>query len=515
MIILYHNNYKITEVTSTEIGSFPNEINRNVVSVLLDLAHNYTNEILVWCHESERQNLNSAEIETLFHHKKILVSYNPAISSYLGRLVGYIEDTPYIKINKEVKYATWQMSSNVGAVHASVLNACKNDIKSETNFDYFLNSFARRAMIHGLFCYSEPKLLLQISMSNRTEKSNLFEFFKFTKQHYRIRWILVLFFNLGFYEKRFPVVPLVFSLLYQRRKLNPELLNRVPLESNKKMSSEGTIDVLIPTIGRRDYLLDVLNNLASQTHCPMSVILIEQNQDKNSQSELEFIKSKKWPFVIKHHFTHQTGACNARNIGLSMLESEFVFLADDDIVFENDLLENALKTFQSTGNEAFLVACLLKTQTVIPQLPKQFAVFGAGHAFVKVSTIENLRFNMGYEFGFGEDNDFGMQLRNQGFDILYTSTSVITHLKAPVGGFRTKPVLRWQNDPIQPKPSPTVMLFRLLYDTDEQLLNYKTTIFFKNLNKNFFKNPLQYIKIFKKRWNKSVYWATELKKQQV
>jgi GT2 family glycosyltransferase len=159
----------------------------------------------------------------------------------------------------------------------------------------------------------------------------------------------------------------------------------------------------------------------------------------------------------------------------------------------------------------FLVACHLESQTVIPHQIKQFAVFGAGHAFVKSSCIKNLKFNMGFEFGFGEDADFGMQLRNNGFDILYISTSTILHLKAPMGGFRTKPVLSWQNDKIQPKPSPTVMLYRLLYDTEEQIRNYKSMIFIKNLNSSFLLNPFSYTKIFKQKWNRSVYWANELK----
>lgn len=512
MIVFYHNKNSVTEIVSTETGNFPND-NRNIVAVLLDFADKYKDEILVWCHQSEKDNLNIAEIQNLFHHKKFLFSYNPS-ANYFDRHLGYIEDSPYIKINKEVKYATWQMSSRVGAVHTSVINACKSDLKPENNFDYFLNSFGRRAMINGLLCYSEPKLLLQKSNLKQLHKSNIQELFKFTKQHYRTRWIFLLFFNLLIFEKKFPLVPLLVSLFYSKRNFNPEKLNQILLESNRKNIKQGTIDVLIPTIGRKEYLLNVFNNLASQTHLPKNVIVIEQNPEANSNSELDFIQNEKWPFAIKHHFTHQTGACNARNIGLPMIESEFTFFADDDIVFENDLLEKAMHTFQSTGNEVFLVACHLKSQTVIPQLPKQFPVFGAGHAFVKSVCFKDLKFNMAYEFGFGEDNDFGMQLRNKGFDILYISTTRILHLKAPIGGFRTKPVLKWQQDEIQPKPSPTVMLFRLLHDTEEQLSNYKTTLFFKNLNKSFFLNPFKYIKTFRQKWNRSIYWANELNKQQ-
>jgi glycosyltransferase involved in cell wall biosynthesis len=442
----------------------------------------------------------------------MLFSFNPS-GNYFDRRLGYIEDSPFIKINKKVKYASWQMSSHIGAVHASVINACKKDLKTESNFDYFLNSFARRTIGEGLFCYSEPKLLLQERALKESQQSSLFGLFKFTKQHYRTRWIFLLFFNLLVFEKKFPLLPFLLSLFYSKRKLNPELLNKIPLDSHKKIIEIGTIDILIPTIGRKEYLYNVLNNLVMQTYLPQNVIIIEQKPDVNSTSGLFFIQNQEWPFSIKHHFTHQTGACNARNIGLPMIESEFTFFADDDIVFENDLLENAMQAFQSTGNEIFLVACLLKSQTLIPQPPRQFAVFGAGHAFVKSRCFKNLKFNMAYEFGFGEDNDFGMQLRNKGFDVLYISTSRILHLKAPFGGFRTKPDLKWEQDEIQPKPSPTVMLFRLLYDTREQLSNYKTTLFFKNLKKSFFQNPFKYIKTFRQKWDRSLFWANELKKQ--
>lgn len=513
MIIIHHNKSKVTEIVSTETGIFPSKINRNIAEVLIDLTDKFRDEIVVWCHESERDNLNVSTIETLFHHKKSLFSYSSSTNNFLDNRLGYFEDSPFIKINKEVRYATWQMNSCVGAVHASVINACKKDLNAKDNFDYFLNSFAKSAMPHGLLCYSEPRLLMQNKVVESKIKSNSYELFRFTKQHYKTRWVFLLFFNLLLFEKQFQVVPFVFSLFYRKRNFNSESLNQIALASNKKIIEQGTIDVLIPTIGRKDFLLNVLNNLASQTYLPKNVIVIEQNTLENSQSDLDFIQNSKWPFVIKHHFTNRSGVCNARNIGLTMVESEFTFFADDDIVFENDLLEKALLTFQRTGNEVFLVACHLESQTVIPHQIKQFAVFGAGHAFVKSTCFTDLKFNVAYEFGFGEDNDFGMQLRNKGYDILYVSTSKILHLKAPIGGFRTKPTVLWQDDSIQPKPSPTVMLFKLFYDTKEQLLNYKVTLFFKNLNMEFIFNPVKYIRLFNKKWTRSIFLANELNNQ--
>ena len=120
---------------------------------------------------------------------------------------------------------------------------------------------------------------------------------------------------------------------------------------------------------------------------------------------------------------------------------------------------------------------------------------------------------MGFEFGYGEDGDFGMQLRNQGHDVLYLPEPEILHLKAPVGGFRTKPVLQWQKDDIQPKPSPTIMLYQLLHATPAQTNSYKTILFFKYYRLQKIKNPIRYYYNFQKQWERSVFWANELKRQ--
>ncbi|MGV9003495.1 glycosyltransferase family 2 protein [Flavobacterium sp.] len=510
MIILYHNDSIITEIFSTEGNDFSGEINKNIIEILFKLSNRFEDEILVWCDRNEKDNLNVAEIQSLFHHNKFMFSYNSSPDNFFDRRLGYIEDSPYIKINKEVRYATWQMCSQVGALHSSVINACKNDLNAEKSFDYFLNSFAKRAITSGLFCYSEPRLLLNRTEKLSNKRANLQELFKFTKQHYKTRWVLLLLINLFFYEKKIVILPFLSSFFYKKRTFNPSRLDSISLESSKKIIEAGTIDVLIPTIGRKTYLLDVLNNLASQTYLPTNIIIIEQNPLENSTSELDYIHNKNWPFVIKHHFTNQPGACNARNIGLDMVESEFTFFADDDIVFENNLLQNVIQSFKSIGNEVLLVSIHLASEEIIPQSPRQFSPFGTCHAFVKTNCIRGLKFNMGLEFGYGEDYDFGMQIKERGFDFIYLSTFKILHLKAPMGGFRTKPVLKWHNQKIQPKPSPTIMLVRLTYETTEQIRSFKTTLFLKNLNRNFFKNPSRYIKLFEEKWHASIYWANKL-----
>ena len=45
--------------------------------------------------------------------------------------------------------------------------------------------------------------------------------------------------------------------------------------------------------------------------------------------KLDYLTSEEWPFVIKHIFTHQSGACNARNLALAQMTSEWFYNRKD------------------------------------------------------------------------------------------------------------------------------------------------------------------------------------------
>lgn len=511
MIVIYHSNAKIREVLKDGNQKIDFDSQSSLAKGLYNIAKYFPDEKIVWCHLDCKANLNLEGIVILFHHNQLMLSFNPNVHSFLGREIGYVEQSPFIKINKYVTYPTWQMSSAVGVIHASVLITLKDSIPLDTDFDYYLNSVAKLAMPLGLICYSEPQLL---SGSNTwvTPKASNCNLFKFVKQHYKTRWVFLLFLNLFLYERKVAVFPFIFSFFYFKRKLKINFLDDIYVQSTKETVALGTIDVIIPTIGRKQYLYDVLQDLAKQTHLPEKVIIVEQNPLESSISELDYLNTENWPFAIKHIFTHQAGACNARNLALAEVESEWVFLADDDNRFDATLLSDIFFNIKKYGVESITTAYPQVHEFHYNKNVMQSLSFGAGNSFIKSKFINTVQFNRGYEFGYGEDNDFGMQLRNRGVDVLYVPNPKIVHLKAPIGGFRTKPVLQWQSETIQPKPSPTVMLYQLLHQTKEQRLGYKTTLFFKFYSKQTIKNPLRYLISFKKQWNQSMFWVTKLKK---
>jgi GT2 family glycosyltransferase len=512
MIILYHNGVTIVEVANVTGFNIDKASHKSIASVLVEVANEYPEEVLVWCHQSFKEELNLSGIQNLLHHKKLLLSYNPSVVSFLDSAMGYIDASLFIHINKAVPFATWQMSSVVGCVHAEVLLASNNEILIHKNFDYYLCSLGKILMPKGLLCYSEPRLLSRKLKVGKT-KTSRFTLFRFVKQHYKTRWVFLLLFNLMIYERKFHVLPFLFSFFYKNRSEAIINLDSIKVQSTRMVVDQGSVDVIIPTIGRKNYLHDVLKDFSNQTFLPNKIIIVEQNPEASSTSELGYLTHEKWPFEIQHIFIHQAGACNARNLALKQTQSEWVFLADDDNRFGATLVSDIFNKIEQYGNLVLTTAYPQVNEIKKYQKVIQWPTFGAGNSFVRRDLLDKVRFNPAFEFGYGEDSDFGMQLRNQGQDVLYLPEPEILHLKAPIGGFRTKPILQWQNDPIQPKPSPTIMLYQMLHHTHKQICGYKTILFFRYYQYQKIKNPFQYYIHFQKQWKRSVFWANALKQQ--
>ncbi len=93
---------------------------------------------------------------------------------------------------------------------------------------------------------------------------------------------------------------------------------------------------------------------------------------------------------------------------------------------------------------------------------------------------------------------------NKIFDIWSDNVSVVYTIN-------NKHVVKQLIDLVQPKPSSTVMLYKLLHNMRQQRLGYKTTLFFKYYRRQLVKKPIQYWRNFNKQWQQSMFWTTKLK----
>ncbi len=513
MIIVLHTNYRVVQIIDANKRTILHEfVGKNITQVIMDVSSISSEDYIVWCHTNFKFNLNYDAIKNIFHHNRVFASFNPCENDYLPKEIGYVERSYYLKLKKNVTFPTWLMSSCVGGVHASVIQNLRKELQPNNNFDFFLSSLAKRAMVEGLFCYSEPKLLTENKKNEcAINQASIYTLFKFVKQHYKWVWVFFLAFSYFIYQRRIMVLPLIRSLFYRKLSTNFDL-EKIKIKSSRQVINNREIDVIIPTIGRKKYLYDVLKDLSKQTLLPQNVIIVEQNAKPNSISDLDYLATETWPFQIKYKFINQTGVCNARNLALSEVESEWTFLGDDDNRFDAKLLESMFNEVEKLGTKVGTTVYLQQDEIQTYLKTAQTSIFGAGNSLVKSSLLSKVSFDKRYEFNYGEDTDFGMQLRHLGEDVIYFANIKITHLKAPIGGYRTKVNQLWDNDIVKPKPSPTIYFLYNKYFTTQQLQGYKLLLAIRLFRSNRFKNPFSFVKQFKKQWNRSQFWSIELTK---
>jgi len=483
--------------------------------VFWKLAKEYPDEIITWCEEEFENYLNLDSWNEVFHHDLIMASY-ALKTDYLPNTIGYIDQLPFVNVNREVQYATWRMSTDVGGIKAKVLLQFREMFGQIGDFGYLLNSIAKLGQQSGLFCYSAPQLIQPELQQSVTEKeikvqAGNGELFSFVQAHYKNIRLWLLFWCFVRYEKSFPIGAFIMAH-FQKKYFKKDIdLSWIELRSNRKGNPGTSIDVIIPTLGRKQYLLQVLEDLKVQSLLPKKVIVVEQNPVPDSQSELPELQTQSWPFEVVHHFTNKTGACHARNMALEEIDSDWVFFNDDDNRIEKDVLENALQEIKRIAADLLTLKYSQEGEEFVFDKIKQWGTFGAGNSIVAGKFASKIKFDEAYEYGYAEDKDYGMQLRNAGCDIIYHPDIEILHLKAPRGGFREINLPPWEQD--KPKPSPTLMIYAKKYYTHEQLKGFKTELFLRYYFRQEIRNPFKYLKRMKESWRKSEDWAEKMKQE--
>ncbi len=419
---------------------------------------------------------------------------------------GYVEDSPFINTDSTNKYPTWVLNGDLVAIHSSLINKLPLDFFQKRTFRYNVLSLSKLLRGQGITCTQLPVLE---DFKNRLKDISTESLYAFVSQHYKKRWIFLLLINHIIYDHRVPLYAFAKALFLKLRKCDVDVFS---LQNVHNINEQSMLeyDVIIPTMGRSTYLENVLDDLNNQTITANKIIIYEQNPKTNSISDLDFLQQKDYKFNIEHIFTHQTGACNARNKAISLSVAEWVLLFDDDVRIDTDFSSEVAKFLDNTTFKCVTFACLQQGEKETMKAYKQWESFGSGCSIVHRDVLEKCSFDMALEHGYGEDVDYGMQVRRAGYDVIYAPQIQISHLKAPMGGFREKHLFPWQDERIKPKPSPQIMYHRTKNYTTEQLKGYKLVLFFKTFGTSKTKNPFTHFKRFQEAWNVSKKRASQL-----
>ncbi|GAA4316408.1 glycosyltransferase family A protein [Pontixanthobacter gangjinensis] len=508
--MIYLNHIKGKELISAEKGDKVIELTSvKLVEAFWELCAVYPDELIIWIDRSISMKI-SDRLKTIFSHDLIMASY-PLETQYLPDTIGYIDQLPFINPDYSVRYPTWRMSTDIGGINGRIALRFKSLFDGIKNLGYLLNSIAKTGQQNSLFCYCEPTLVENRKSSQLKYLANTSDTFRFVAQHYKKEWLFVLFFCYKRYENKLPIKSFLSNLKNKSFfKENVDLSGILPEKIGVR--NDYSVDVIIPTMGRPEHLKNVLVDLKAQQIKPLRVIVVEQDPDETTQSQLSYLKNQEWPFEIIHRFIHRTGACHARNLALKSVKGDFIFFADDDIRFSSDLLEKSLNEIQRLKVNALNLNCLQPAGETIFHKIKQWGAFGSGTSIVKSKFALQCRFSENLEHGFGEDIDYGLKLRSKGCDIIYHPDIKIKHLKADIGGFRQVQNFQSKTDNIGPKPSPTMMLLVKKYYSKEMLRGYKAALFLKYYRNQRITNPIKYFRSMRERWNISEKMASEVLK---
>ncbi|MGM1056414.1 MAG: glycosyltransferase family 2 protein [Bacteroidota bacterium] len=324
--------------------------------------------------------------------------------------------------------------------------------------------------------------------------------------------------------------------------------NKFPLIPPRKLLEiEGlpTVSVIIPTMFRQDYTLQLLEDYNLQSYSVTEVIVIDATPEESRDPGI--YKNEDFSFDLIVRWQRSKGSCRARNEAIKLCKGDYIIFADDDTRIPSNFVENHLKLLQTYNVEAcngldihapHFKDGLSDLERALQNLGDSRWRVGAAQTFsnanscVRRDWVMKLKGNdINFDGGYGEDSDFGFSIFHAGAVVLFNPFSANLHLKPPSGGYRhwslqssimgkKRKMQPWELDHpvkyIKPVPSPTIMYGILKRFTPDQIREYRSKYLFLYLYKNrkrtfLFRLARMPYKIL--QFNRSVFYAKNLLKR--
>ena len=180
--------------------------------------------------------------------------------------------------------------------------------------------------------------------------------------------------------------------------------------------------------------VDSLNKQRNVDFAQLQLIFIDQEDNKDAFELLN--PAIKFTYV-------KTGRCSlshARNVGLPLVEGEYVCFPDDDCWYEPDTLSNALAVLQKGSCQGVSGIATNEEGKLISKYPSKNAVLTnvnqCGASSITFFLVynkelcfdENLGVGSPYNLGAGEESDYLLSLMEQfGYKIFYQKNLIVHH----------------------------------------------------------------------------------------
>ncbi len=223
------------------------------------------------------------------------------------------------------------------------------------------------------------------------------------------------------------------------------------------------VSVIIPTLNRYDYLIDVFKDLEKQTYKNFEVIVVDQT-DNFQESFYE-----NWNFKLHFWFQSEKALWKARNEAIQFSKGDYLLLYDDDSLIDKDWIEQHLKTLDYFNADLSSGVSISKIGGEVPQHYNFFRwsdQLDTGNVLIKRKVFDNIGFfDRQFEKQRMGDGEYGLRAYLYGFKNISNYKAKRIHLKVEKGGLRQ--MGSWDGwrpkNYFAPRPVPSVLYLSRKY----------------------------------------------------
>ncbi len=264
------------------------------------------------------------------------------------------------------------------------------------------------------------------------------------------------------------------SLRYNRVYIGKEYHNDFGNKTSRYLNENPLVSVIIPTLNRYEYLVNVLKDLENQDFKNFEVIVCDQSEPL----ETEFYTG--WNLEIKFIPQTEKALWLARNTAIKQSKGEYILLTEDDVELPPNWISNHLKCLEYF-NVKISAGVFHRTNGEFNKESdgvycfKYSMQFPTGNSLVHRSVFEDIGlFDRQFEKQRMGDGEFGLRAWLKGYVIISNPKAFIIDVKAPTGGLRQMGSWdAWRPTALfAARPIPSVLYFIRNYFGNEEAIWY-------------------------------------------
>lgn len=200
-----------------------------------------------------------------------------------------------------------------------------------------------------------------------------------------------------------------------------------------EVSSSPKVSIIVAIYKSEKFLRKLIDSIISQTYSNIEILLIDDGSPDNSGKICDEYSAKDNRIKVVHK--ENGGACEARNVGLSLVTGDYVTIIDGDDWLENDYIEYLLKLILDTGAEMSMTDHIFTTRDRVQIEKDEIEVWTPEEAFCAIiyPRIAIGPWNKLYKVDMLKKNNISFSRPWSGEGLYFSSTAAQCSNKVAVG----------------------------------------------------------------------------------